>query len=301
MISSLKNFFTSKVSVNHNSKVRRDLQTARTALYVDTENLQGGAREIIRNIIRRWPEGNPPLSKLNLYVVADRVALWEMWASSQFPQLTVTVKGIQHFSHRQSKNSADIAIAIDAIADFVTGETQYLAVMSDDSDFMPLYAKLKAMTKGRVPFLWLVTDRVGTRSSTIKEYFPNDHIHVVGVPTHINNHRIARDATARVAVARDVDGANSPRMGDIVNLIIHRIPVGPFKSTDCQPLISSQWPNHPMATLSSGRFGSEFANKVWPLLERRKVILQRIKPRKYEMTLEAKRPGSATSDPELEQ
>ena len=79
---------------------------------------------------------------LNLYVAADRVALWDMWASSQFPQVSVTVKGIQHFSHQQSKNSADIAIAIDAVADFVMDITQFVAVMSDDSDFMPVYAKL---------------------------------------------------------------------------------------------------------------------------------------------------------------
>ena len=30
-----------------------------TALYVDTENLQGSAQTLIENIIEDWPEGNP--------------------------------------------------------------------------------------------------------------------------------------------------------------------------------------------------------------------------------------------------
>ena len=150
-----------------------------TALYVDTENLQGSAQTLIENIIEDWPEGTPPPTRVNLYVQADRVSLWDIWANGRFPHLTTTARGIQHFSNRQSKNSADIAIAIDAIADYVTGVAEFVAVMSDDSDFIPLYAKLKELESRRVPFLWLVTDRTKTRSTTIRDYFPNAHIHVV--------------------------------------------------------------------------------------------------------------------------
>ena len=198
-------------STNSKSKTRSLRKPAKAALYVDTENLLAAAQGTVKAVVEKWPEGAPPLSSLHLYVRADRVALWEMWATSRFPSLTVTVKGIQHFSHNHSKNSADMAIAMDAVADFVTGEAEFIAVMSDDSDFMPVFAKLKVMASGRAPFLWLVTDRVKTRSLTIDEYFPSDHIHTVKVSSPPNEMILLRPAEdtrpaadARVAAdARD--------------------------------------------------------------------------------------------------
>ena len=245
----------------------------------------------------------PPLSSLHLYVRADRVALWEMWATSRFPSLTVTVKGIQHFSHNHSKNSADMAIAMDAVADFVTGEAEFIAVMSDDSDFMPVFAKLKDMASGRAPFLWLVTDRVKTRSNTIEEYFPGDHIHTVKVSAPANEMILLRPAEdtrpapdARVADTRvaDTRTADAMRIADnrvleeMVDLIIRQTPIGSFKSTDCLPIIKSRFPHHPISRMQGGSFGTEFTNKLWPLLEKRGVLVRSKRPRKYEITTEVK-------------
>ncbi len=269
-----------------------------TALYVDTENLQGSAQRLIENTIEEWPEGTPPPIRLNLYVQADRVSLWDIWANGRFPQLIVTVRGIQHFSNRQSKNSADIAIAIDAIADYVNGVAQFVAVMSDDSDFIPLYAKLKELHEGRAPFLWMVTDRAKTRSTTIRDYFPNDHIHVVQIPkpsqsmngggARSNGPSRARPAGASGPLHVD-DGKNrSDRFAEVADLIIEQIPVGSFRSTECQRVIKSRWPNDPMARMSSVRFGTEFANKIWPILDERGVELLSTKPRKYGLAQEVK-------------
>ncbi len=293
-----------------------------TALYVDTENLQGSAQTLIENIIEDWPEGIPPPTRLNLYVQADRVSLWDIWANGRFPQLTTTARGIQHFSNRQSKNSADIAIAIDAIADYVTGVAEFVAVMSDDSDFIPLYAKLKELESRRVPFLWLVTDRTKTRSTTIRDYFPNAHIHVVHTrrtsrPSHAgetqangsrrtrpvgtsarpagdagdtqsNGSRRIRPAGVSAPPAGD-DGKNlADRMVEVADLIIQQMPAGSFRSTECQRVIKSQWPGDPMARMSSVRFGTEFANKIWPILDERGVELLSTKPRKYGLTQEVK-------------
>ena len=293
-----------------------------TALYVDTENLQGSGQTLIENIIDDWPEGTPPPTRLNLYVQADRVSLWDIWANGRFPQLTVTVRGIQHFSRRQSKNSADIAIAIDAIADFVNGVAQFVAVMSDDSDFIPLYAKLKELETRRVPFLWLVTDRAKTRSSTIKDYFPNDYIHVVqmrkaaqannggevrsiasrrsrlaGTPEPSTNQngknrsnasRRPRPAETPEPSTNENDTNRSDHLAEIADLIIRELPIGSFRSTECQPIIRSRWPGDPMASMSSARFGTEFANKIWPILGEHGVELLSKKPRKYGLTQEVK-------------
>ena len=293
-----------------------------TALYVDTENLQGSAQTLIENIIEDWPEGTPPPTRLNLYVQADRVSLWDIWANGRFPHLTTTARGIQHFSNRQSKNSADIAIAIDAIADYVTGVAEFVAVMSDDSDFIPLYAKLKELESSRVPFLWLVTDRTKTRSTTIRDYFPNAHIHVVqtrrasrpsdagetqsngsrrtrpvgmGAPqasdtgeTPSNGTRRTRSAGVSGPPASDDGKSRADRLVDVADLIIQQMPAGSFRSTECQRVIKSQWPGDPMARMSSVRFGTEFANKIWPILGERGVELLSTKPRKYGLPQEVK-------------
>lgn len=270
-----------------------------TALYVDTENLQGSAQALIENIVEDWPTGTPPPTRLNLYVQADRVTLWDIWATGRFPQLTVTARGIQHFSNRQSKNSADIAIAIDAIADFVNGVAQYVAVMSDDSDFIPLYAKLKELSDETVPFLWLVTNRDKTRSTTIRDYFPNDHIHVVQIGRPSSQVRSSNEARSNVARRPRPAAGNAPPAGDdgmsragrmveVADLIIEQIPAGSFRSTECQRVIKSRWPGDPMARMSSVRFGTEFANKIWPILDERGVELLSTKPRKYGLTQEIK-------------
>ena len=270
-----------------------------TALYVDTENLQGSAQTLIENIIEDWPEGTPPPTRLNLYVQADRVTLWDIWATGRFPRLAVTARGIQHFSNRQSKNSADIAIAIDAIADYVNGAAQYVAVMSDDSDFIPLYGKLKELSDKSVPFLWLVTNRDKTRSTTIRDYFPNDHIHVVQIgrlsprvtssgEARSNAARRPRPAVRSAPPAGDDGKGRADRMDEVADLIIEQIPAGSFRSTECQRVIKSRWPGDPMARMSSVRFGTEFANKIWPILDERGVELLSTKPRKYGLTQEVK-------------
>ena len=298
-----------------NDAMEGGARAAGTALYVDTENLQGNTQGLVTALMEQWPEGIPPASRLNLYVQADQTALWDIWASSQFRELVVTVRGIQHFSKRQSKNSADIAIAIDAVADFVTGAAQFVAVMSDDSDFMPLYAKLKDLTEERAPFLWVVTDRPRTRSSTIEDYFPNDHIYVARVAkggARVSVERSTRSraralpageassdspATGRGSAGRAARKADDPPvagkrgegdLAEMADLIIRNLQVGHFKSTDCQPIIRSRWPNDPMVGMPSARFGTEFAQALWPILEGRGVKLSSTQPRKYELTAEVK-------------
>lgn len=206
-----------------------------------------------------------------------------MWAECQFPHLAVTVCGIQHFSKQPSKNAADITLAIDAATDFVSGTTQFVAVMSDDSDFLALHAKLRELNQGKAPFLWVMTDREKTRSATIRDYFPSDHIHVLSFPTK------TKTSLASPTPKPKGGGDESKQFAEMAKLILEEIPVGSFKSTDCQPIIEIRWPKHPMAEMPGNRFGTEFANKTWPLLEKRGAKLQRKQPRRYEMTKEAKR------------
>ena len=237
--------------------------TAEATLYVDTENLRDSAQVLIEKAIESWPEQAPPVARLNLYVRADRAQLWDLWAASRFPHLAVVVHGVQHFSEQPAKNSADIALAIDAVAHFMAGGTQFVAVMSDDSDFIALYAKLRQLAKGDAPFLWVLTDRPGTRSATIRDYFPNDHIHVVSAPV------VNSAAPAPGDDSEDVEEDRAELFAAMAAVIVQELPVGSFKSTDCQPIIKKRWPDHPMAEMPGPKFGTEFANEIWPLLKER--------------------------------
>ena len=129
-----------------------------------------------------WPDTAPTPSRLTLYVRADQVELWRLWAVDQFSNVQVIVKGIQHFSRDSSKNSADIAIATNAIADFVRGRIDHVVVLSDDSDFISLYASIHDevdQNEGATPFLWVVTDRHKSLSANVKQFVPRNILHVI--------------------------------------------------------------------------------------------------------------------------
>ena len=158
--------------------------TGRSGLYVDVENLKADGRAMVQGLIENWPDKAPRPTRLSLYVRADQVDLWRLWAASLFTDLEVKVNGTQHFSLSSSKNSADIAIATNAMADLVLQRVTHVVVFSDDSDFISLYAAIRddpgiPFSDDKVPFLWVVTDREDTLSATVKQFFPSNKLHIV--------------------------------------------------------------------------------------------------------------------------
>ena len=262
---------------------------AASGLYVDVENLQTHAQRVVRALAEDWPSAAPPLRALSLYVQADRAELWRAWATSAFPNLDVAVRGVQHFSQSASKNSADMAIVANAMADWLLGRISHVAVISDDSDFISLYAAMRQERERQgesgadVPFLWIVTDRHKTVSETALQFFPPERLHRVSVSETEPPVRAPAPVTALV-------DASYPTMEEIAEAIINRMPVGTFKSTDCQPMIRRLWPDHPLATANSSSYGIEFKNDIWPILENRGVTIPNpnAQPTRYKMTEDAK-------------
>ena len=250
---------------------------------------------MIQNLVSNWPTSAPMPSRLTLYVRADQTELWRLWASSQFRDLEVVVHGTQHFSMNSSKNSADIAIATNAMADLILKRITHVTVFSDDSDFISLYAAIRdepdiPLADGRVPFLWVVTDREGSLSTTVRQFFPPDQLHTVAVEGSDAQNATPSESSASKPIQSHAERAKDI-WAEMAQSVLRDIPVGPFKSTDCQPVIKRHWPNHSLARAGGAPFGIEFKNNIWPVLEKLGVKIRNPgkKPVQYEMTPEAKK------------
>ncbi len=307
--------------------------TLGTGIYADIQNLQEIARDVLLVLARRWPRHVPQPTRLNLYVRADHVHLWRVWAKDAFPRVEVTVKGVQHYSLAATKNAADMAIAVDAISDFNHERVSHVAVVSDDSDFISLYAKLadevanseiEREPDDAVPFLWVFTDRRDTKSTLLQDFFPERYVYTVdryamwdddydddededdggetGARAEDENANGNGESERPPAPAPTIVPAGPPpqprsaaqsEMTEIERIaiqIIRDMPVGKFKSTDCQTVIKSGFPGSPLAEYDGPAFGIAFRRDLFPILEKRGVReIGNQKPRQYEMTHEAKR------------
>ena len=272
----------------------RQEEIGHSGLYVDMENLQAEGQSMVQNLIENWPDKVPAATRLTLYVRADQTELWRLWATSQFASMEVVVHGTQHFSMSATKNSADIAIATSAMADLLLKRVSHVVVFSDDSDFISLYTAVRnelgiSPGDGKAPFLWVVTDREGSLSATVRQFFPQELLHVVEAgPKQPKNRQVSKASPERTSETRSSSiKGNWTEMADSV---ISDIPLGPFKSTDCLPIIKKHWPKHTLAKAGGAEFGTQFKNNIWPILEDRGVRIENpgTKPIKYEMTAEAK-------------
>ena len=307
-----------------------DSNSQSTGIYADIQNLQDIARDVLQSLIRRWPESMPPPSRLNLYVRADHAHLWRVWATHAFPGIEVTAEGVQHYSLAATKNAADMAIAVDAISDFNHKRVSHVAVVSDDSDFISLYAKLAEESDGMdpdgtvqsTPFMWVLTDRMDTKSALLQEFFPQQYLHVVDRFAAFDDEASdgagdLKDSTEVRAVEREDRAVEredraveredraptgngrrqktkimrEPNVTERIALqLIRDMPVGKFKSTDCQHIIRTNFSSHPLAAADGPAFGTIFRRDVLPFMEKRGVKeIGNQKPRQYEMTHEAKR------------
>lgn len=284
-----------------------------SGVYIDVENLQEDAQSLISSLMHNWPSAAPAPARMTLYVRADQVELWRLWTVDQFGSVQVLVKGIQHFSRDSSKNSADIAMATNAIADFVRGRIGHIVVFSDDSDFISLYAAIRDEVdgvRGPVPFLWAVTDRHKSLSANVKQFFPRDLLHVVSADyrspkTHqpMRSRPTVSRRPARPAPSHPPSRSPSPPpspspspsisqapptpppfspapladqgspWADMARAIVREQPVGTFKSTDCQDIIKRRWPGHRLARVGGAAFGTEFKKSIWPELEKLSVTI----------------------------
>ncbi len=248
-------------------------------VYVDIENLKNAehARTVIGTVVQDWPEGLPPVRRLHLYAPADKTGLWRAWGPGRFPDLDVHVRGVQRFA-RESKNSADMAIVADAIADFTTGAVQHVAVVSNDSDFGALFVKLQEIGSSSSetsapPFLWINLAGGSGLSKEIVGFVPERLRWVVAPPLD------DRPANASKRVENDADGL--PAVPTIVQWLLDEIPSGRFRAGDVRKIIKRRCPHHPAAQ-TNGVCGLFLSRQLMPLLADKGVTVVRKQPRTYE-------------------
>ena len=288
------------------------------AVYVDTENLQDAARayDVVQQVIAGWPPQHPPLGWLSLYVRADKVELWRMWAKDEYPALRIRVRGVQHFSNHRAKNSADLAITADAVADLITGQAAMVAVISNDSDFGALFVKVRELAE-TAPFLWITAPDAGLLSPEIERFIPARHrwdlsdagrgapVEPMPPPSPASPPAVAMPAAAPAttpAVVRTAPAAapapvpkpapaaaanisaDDPGSAAVAEELIRRLPAGRFKVGDAQKVIRKRWPK--LAEVGdTAKLGQYLLKEVWPELQRRGVTMPVTKsPRAYEIT-----------------
>ena len=284
-----------KISLSRNNlKLAMEVQSPITkasppngaAVYVDVENLgsAANAQTVIDYVIAKWPEKQPPLRLLYLSVDSAQVEVWRLWAESRWPKISIRVRGVQHFSRTESKNAADISITADVVDDFVTGRIAAAAIVSNDSDFGVLFAKLREITLAKgmdsTPFLW-ITISGGNLSPNVKMFVPDGNRW--DLPNIMPNIPSKKSPPPPANPA----AANLPKR--IADVLIRELPVGTFKVADALKIVKKRWPQHSDAE-SPGIFGKYLLNEIWPFLKQRGVKMTRTSsPRTYEITEAAKR------------
>ena len=237
-------------------------QERTTGLYVDIENLNYSGQELLQNLLQDWPRHFPEPTLLRLYTRANQVEMWRLWASHEFPSLQVYASGTQNFSQNSTKNSADIAMSVQAMADLLQKRVTHIAVFSNDSDFISLYHTIVQepeidTPKGIAPFLWVITDRPNPISAMLRRFFPEAQRHILPLTTSSNGLEL-----------KPLPPEGDPCWEQAAHLIIANIPPGSFRSGDCQPIIRQQQPDHPLAQLGSAEFGHHMASRIWPIMEK---------------------------------
>ena len=246
-------------------------------VYVDIENLKnaGHARAVIETVIRDWGDSLPPVRRLCLFAPAEKTGLWSAWARGRFPELDISVRGIQRFA-RESKNSADMAIVADAVADFTRGVVHHVAVVSNDSDFGALFVKLEELAPsgetGGPPFLWINLDGASGLSKEIVDFVPEPLRWVVAPALEQRTRQASKPAP------NDDDGL--PSIPTVVQWLLEEIPPGRFRAGDVRKIISRRCPRHPAAQ-TNGVCGLFLSQQLLPRLRNHGVTVVRQQPRTY--------------------
>lgn len=111
-------------------------------------------------------------------------------------------------------------------------------------------------------------------------------------------YEITQTAKDSLAPSNKSDGkskTDEPSSEQLAAAVASAITEDIFSATAAQPAIKARWPQHPAAATTAQRFGAWFAEQLWPVMEQHGVVLAKEKPRRYEMTPDARHRLTALS------
>ena len=123
-------------------------------------------------------------------------------------------------------------------------------VFSDDSDFISLYAATRdepgtPLHEGKFPFRWVVADREGSVSSTLKQFFPPEKLHVVSVSGRTQAEEVREQSSPQTTESPPMAPETTGTLVEMAWAIVQDIDVEISKSTECQGIIRECWPPTP--------------------------------------------------------
>ena len=273
-----------------------------SSIYADVENLGNSAQETIFKAIDHLANDPalPRIVSLSLYVPADKSELWQIWAESEWPSLKVRTRGIQHFTNGQkSKNSADLAIVADAVEDFALGKTDFISVISNDSDFGALFVKIREMSNergiGHIPFLWITPSTGGPLSQEISRFIPNrfridlTNNSYVETPKSLPNAEPSNPQNAIFQTSKRTPTKSLSKNEQVARSLIRHLPLGKFRASDAQETLKKHATNLSVPD-DHVKFAQFLLDEISPVLESLGVKVSRKPktPKRYEITKQAK-------------
>ncbi|MYC31684.1 MAG: NYN domain-containing protein [Chloroflexi bacterium] len=305
--------YSESAMIEHSGDIPERTAAGVSAIYVDTENLTppageddvNFAQDLISLIVSDWPTAYPPIGLLALYVPADKTSQWRTWASAlppvqqrglsssdmkswRDPILTqsrerLRVRGVQHFTRNGSKNSADLAIVLDVMDDLLLSQrADFVAVLSNDSDFYALFDKLYEIVTDRgghpvskIPLLWVVAPNGNNLSPEIKRFLLPQFIWDLSEESASSSvaHQVAnqhqelgnRTSDDHAGVPDDV-GASASKGQLAISIVRELAGKGEFKSSVAHDIAKRFFPSLPEVNCDGPQFGMYLGDVLWPLI-----------------------------------
>ena len=273
----------------------------KAAIYADTQNLGNDLSQKISVIeldLDNWPDDLPDINLISVYVEAVHRDYWESRIKEvvegkikkiPFPGVKppdIVVNPVQEYAGSQ-KNAADIALVLDALDDLHTKRTDFVAVVSNDSDFVALYYKLQKVqarhsdrfihNRGEAPFL-LITHGNSGRSGRL-DNLPQQNI--LQLPTGIESFETTSDPDITPPASTTV-GEQTPADKPTPEVLAGAIASGIgyrhlyaadtgehyiYTYRDAYHVIRSRYPQIPQHRLGHSEFSKWFYQEIWPIMK----------------------------------
>lgn len=246
-------------------------------LYVDVQNLgleDVAATNVISYVLGNWPDEYPRITAISLYTNPGDNERWkailrdcvskQMRRDRTWPfagvQPRENVPAMQQYSRSRAKNTADIALCLDACKDFLQEKTEFVSVVSNDSDFFVLYSKCQewqgdlagnTATEVDAPFV-LITHKGQPGGGLLS---PN----MVAIPAKFrwDLPEEAKESPAANITTEEISRNLALKAEVGVGLLLEH-----FQGLMKEDQVLQE---HPAARLESADFESYFNENVWPI------------------------------------